>query len=93
MKYIKKISTVFCAAALGLATMTSCEGGDIISVNAPDWLSGKIDSIANANSGSDPIISPVELGAADNSSAFWAVHLNNDIEIVSGKKYTTTFTN
>ncbi len=49
MKYIKKISTVLCAAALGIATMTSCEGGDIISVNSPSWLQEKIDSIAAAN--------------------------------------------
>ncbi len=49
MKYIKKISTVLCAAALGIATMTSCEGGDIINVNSPSWLQEKIDSIAAAN--------------------------------------------
>ncbi len=93
MKYIKKISTVFCAAALGLLSFTACEGGDITSINAPDWLNNRVDSIANANSDSDPIISPTTLGAEDNSDAFWGSHLDNDVEIKSGKKYTTTFTN
>lgn len=93
MKYINKISTVFCAAALGLLSFTACEGGDILSINSPDWLSEKVDSIANSNSDSDPIISPTTLGAEDNSTAWWGVHLDNDVEIKSGKKYTTTFTN
>ena len=45
MRY-NKIATAFCAAALGLMALTSCEGGDLFSINAPDWLSSKADSIA-----------------------------------------------
>lgn len=45
MKYLNKIASVFCTAALGLLTLTGCEGGDIYKVDSPDWLSQKIDSI------------------------------------------------
>ena len=45
MKY-NKISTVICSAALGLLALTSCEGGDLFTINGPDWMSEKIDSIA-----------------------------------------------
>ncbi|MCR4583208.1 MAG: hypothetical protein K5764_06610 [Prevotella sp.] len=45
MKY-NKLSTVLCSAALGLLTLTSCEGGDLFSINGPDWMSEKIDSIS-----------------------------------------------
>lgn len=39
MKYLNKLASVFFAAALGMLTLTSCEGGDLFNVNAPDWLS------------------------------------------------------
>ena len=45
MKY-NKIATAFCAAALGLMALTSCEGGDLFSIDSPDWISSKADSIA-----------------------------------------------
>ena len=40
MKYLNKLASVFFIAALGVLTLTSCEGGDLFNVNAPDWLSG-----------------------------------------------------
>ena len=46
MKYLNKLATVFCAAALGLMALTSCEGGDLYSIDSPDWISSKADSIA-----------------------------------------------
>ena len=39
MKYLNKLASVFFIAALGVLTLTSCEGGDLFNVNAPDWLS------------------------------------------------------
>ncbi len=50
MKYLNKLATVCCSAALGLLALTSCEGGDLYSIMSPDWMSSRIDSIANANS-------------------------------------------
>ena len=48
MKHLNKLVSVFGTAALGLLVLTSCEGGDMYKVNAPDWITQKIDSIENA---------------------------------------------
>ena len=93
MKHLNKLASVFCMAAMGLTALTGCEGSDMFSVNGPDWLSEKIDSIANSNKGTAPTISPTTLGATDNSDAWWTSHLDADIKIESNKSYSTTFTN
>ena len=78
MKF-NKIATAFCAAALGMMMLTSCEGGDLFSINAPDWLSSKADSIAAEkakNQGGDVIEGMEEdvytVGATDFSTGWWA---------------------
>ena len=93
MKHLNKLASVFCMAAMGLTALTGCEGSDMFSVNGPDWLSEKIDSIANSNKGTVPTISPTTLGATDNSDAWWTSHLDADVKIESNKSYSTTFTN
>lgn len=93
MKYTSKLASVFCAAALAVTTLTGCEGSDIFSVNGPDWLTERVDSIANANQGQGAKISPTTLGKTDCSSAWWESHLDQDIKIESNKVYSTTFTN
>ena len=93
MKHLNKIASVFCVAAMALTALTGCEGSDMFSVNGPDWLSEKIDSIANSNKGTAPTISPTTLGATDNSDAWWTSHLDADVKIESNKSYSTTFTN
>lgn len=93
MKHLNKLASVFCVAAMGLTALTGCEGSDMFSVGSPDWLSEKIDSIANSNKDAVPTISPTTLGATDNSDAWWTSHLDADIKIESNKSYSTTFTN
>lgn len=93
MKHLNKLASVFCVAVMGLTALTGCEGSDLFSVNGPDWISEKADSIANANQGQAPTISPLVLGAEDNSDAFWASHLDQDIKVPSNKIYTVGFTN
>ena len=93
MKHISKLASVFCTAALAITTLTGCEGSDIFGVNSPDWLSEKINDIANANKGEGAKISPTTLGKTDCSSAWWDAHLDQDIKIESNKVYSTTFTN
>lgn len=93
MKHLNKLASVFCVAAMGLTALTGCEGSDLFSVNGPDWISEKADSIANANQGQAPTISPLVLGAEDNSDAFWGSHLDQDIKVPSNKIYTVGFTN
>lgn len=93
MKYLNKISYVMCSAVLALLVLTGCEGADLYGVTAPDWISEKVDSIANANQGKAPTLSPLTLGATDNSDAFWTSHLDADILVPSNKVYTIGFTN
>ena len=80
MKYLNKLATVFCSAALGLMTLTSCEGGELFSINGPDWMADRIDSIANAKSqgGEEEEIEGMHedvytVGAAHFSTGWWAV--------------------
>lgn len=69
MKYLNKVSSVFSTAALALLMLTGCEGADLYEMTAPDWISDKVDSIANENV-VDP--SAYVVGAADYSTGWWA---------------------
>ena len=96
MKY-NKIVTAFCAAALGLMSLTSCEGGDLFSINAPDWLSSKADSIAaeKAKNQGDDVIEGMEedvytVGATDYSTGWWA-QFSKYYQIPEGGKWITQF--
>lgn len=76
MRYLNKIASVFCLAAMGLTALTSCEGGEIFSVNSPDWISEKIDSI-NASKGDGNVMPEGEedvytIGATDFSTGWWS---------------------
>lgn len=93
MKHLYRLAAAYGVAVLGLTALTGCEGSEMFSVNSPEGLSEKIDSIANSKKGAAPVISPTTLGATDNSSGWWTAHLDQDIYIESGKVYTTTFTN
>lgn len=56
MKRLNKLAAVFCVAAMALTAMTGCEGSDMFSVNSPDWLSEKIDSIEKANQSTEEVL-------------------------------------
>lgn len=97
MKYLNKLSTAFCAAALGLMSLTSCEGGDLFSINAPDWLSSKADSIAaeKAKNQGDDVIEGMEedvytVGATDYSTGWWA-QFSKYYQIPEGGKWIAQF--
>ena len=96
MKY-NKIATVICSAALSLLTLTGCEGGDLFSINAPDWLSSKADSIAaeKAKSQGDDVIEGMEedvytVGATDYSTGWWA-QFSKYYQIPEGGKWIAQF--
>ena len=48
MKLLKKLTYACCSITLGLMALASCEGGELYDVNAPDWISEKVDSIENS---------------------------------------------
>lgn len=76
MKRLNKLAAVFCVAAMALTAMTGCEGNDMFSVNSPDWLSEKIDSIEKANQSTEEVLVGMNedvytVGNTDFSSVFW----------------------
>ena len=98
MKYLNKIATAFCAAAFGLMTLTSCEGGDLFSIDSPDWISSKADSIAAEkakNQSGDDVIDGLEedvyqVGAPDFSTGWWA-QFSKYYQIPEGQKWIAQF--
>jgi hypothetical protein len=95
MKY-NKLATVLCSAAMGLVALTSCEGGDLYSINGPDWMSAKIDSIAaSKNQGGDE--QEIEglhedvynIGAEDLSSGFFT--LGKTYVVSAGERWQAQF--
>ena len=96
MKYINKLATVFCSAALGLMLLTSCEGGDLYTVGAPSWISAKADSIAEAkkNQSQGPVIEGLQedvydIGKADFSAGFFT--LGKTYVVPAGQKWQAQF--
>ena len=77
MKHLNKLASVFCMAAMGLTALTGCEGSDMFSVNSPDWLSEKIDSIEKSKVSTEEVLVGMNedvytVGSTDFSSGFWS---------------------
>lgn len=77
MKHLNKLASVFCMAAMALTAMTGCEGSDMYSVNSPDWLSEKIDSIEKSKVSTEEVLVGMNedvytVGNTDFSSGFWS---------------------
>lgn len=77
MKHLNKIASTFCAAALGLLLLTGCEGGELYNVNAPDWISQKIDSIENSKTSGEEVLEGMQedvytIGNTDYTSGWWS---------------------
>ena len=97
MKY-NKLATVLCSAALGLLVLTSCEGADLYSIDSPEWLSSRADSIAAAkaaNQGDEEEIEGLQedvyqVGAADFSTGWWAA-FSKYYQIPEGQKWVAQF--
>ena len=76
MKHLNKLASVFCVAAMGLTAMTGCEGSDMFSVNSPDWLSEKIDSIEKSKGSNEEVLVGMNedvytIGATDFGQTWW----------------------
>lgn len=77
MKHLNKLASVFCMAAMGLTALTGCEESDMFSVNSPDWLSEKIDSIEKSKVSTEEVLVGMNedvytVGNTDFSSGFWS---------------------
>ncbi|MFQ7113662.1 hypothetical protein [Hallella bergensis] len=96
MRHLNRIAIACCTALIGIWSMTGCEGGDLYDVNAPDWISQKIDSIESAKStGEDePLVGMQEdvytFGATDFSSGFWQAFSKYYV-VPDGEKWNAVF--
>lgn len=97
MRHLNKLASVFCVAAMGLTAMTGCEGSDMFSVNSPDWISSKIDSINNANNSKnteEELVGMNEdvytIGATDFSAGWWSA-FSKYYQVEDGKKWNAVF--
>ena len=95
MRHFNKILSVCGSMALGFLALTGCEGGEIYEVNAPDWVSEKVDSIANANKGTEEVLEGMEedvytIGNTDFSSGWWAAFSKYYV-VPDGEKWNGVF--
>ena len=95
MKHLNKLASVFCVAAMGLTALTGCEGSELFSINGPDWISEKIDSIENANKGNEEVLEGMNedvytIGATDFSTGWWA-QFSKYYVIPDGQKWNAMF--
>lgn len=88
MRYLNKLLCVCSFAALGLPALTGCEGGELFEVNAPDWISDKVQDIEDSENGNQEDI--YTFGSTDYSSAFWT-EFSKYYVIPDGKIWTAEF--
>ena len=98
MNSIQKGLLALMVGSVASAAFVGCDEDDSFDINSPDWLSSKIDSIANSrnnNSSGDTTfikLSNTTVGATDNSAAWWTA-FSDAVAIPSGKKLTFEFDN
>ena len=87
------MASVFCGAALGLLSLTGCEGGDLYNVGSPDWLADAI-AEANANKGEEVLEGMMEdvytIGNTDYSSGWWQAFSKYYV-VPDGQKWNAQF--
>ena len=74
--------------ALGLPVLTGCEGGELFDVNAPDWISDKVQEIEDSENNNQEDI--YTFGSTDYSSAFWT-EFSKYYVVPDGKIWTAEF--
>lgn len=77
MRYFKHIANALCMAALGVMALTGCEGADQYSIDSPDWIKNKVDSINNAKQPHEEVLEGMQedvytIGKTDFSSGWWS---------------------
>ncbi len=92
MKYLNKLASVFFIAALGVMTLTSCEGGDLYNVGAPGWLS-EMGGEEDEPEPEEELVGQMEdvynIGKEDLSSGFWT--LGKTYVVPAGAKWQAQF--
>ena len=88
MRHLNKLLCACSFVALGLLVLTGCEGGELFDVNAPDWISDKVQEIEDSENNNQEDI--YTFGSTDYSSAFWT-EFSKYYVVPDGKIWTAEF--
>ena len=95
MRHLNKLASFCCAITLVLLALIGCEGGELYNVNAPDWISQKIDSIENSKDNTDEVLEGMQedvyaIGSTDFTSGFWSAFSKYYV-VPDGQKWNAVF--
>lgn len=96
MRLLKKIAYACCYVSFGLLALTSCTDGELYDVNAPDWISDKIQEIEDSKK--QPEEEELEgmqedvytIGNTDYTSGFWSAFSKYYV-VPDGEKWNAVF--
>lgn len=96
MRLLKKIAYACCSATFGLLALTGCTDGELYEVNAPDWISDKIQEIEDSKKQpEDEVLEGMQedvytIGNTDFTSGWWTAFSKYYV-VPDGEKWNAVF--
>lgn len=96
MRILKKIVYACCYATFGLLALTGCTDGELYDVNAPDWISDKIQEIEDSKKQpEEEVLEGMQedvytIGNTDYTSGWWAAFSKYYV-VPDGEKWNAVF--
>ena len=96
MRLLKKIAYACCSVTFGLLTLTGCTDGKLYDVNAPDWISDKIQEIEDSKKQpGDEVLEGMQedvytIGNTDFTSGWWSTFSKYYV-VPDGEKWNAVF--
>lgn len=90
MRHLNKLLFACGLVAFGLPTLTGCEGGELFDVNAPDWISDKVQEIEDAENANQDEEDVYTFGNTDYSSGWWTAFSEYYV-VPDGRMWTAEF--
>lgn len=90
MRHLNKLLFACGLVAFGLPTLTGCEGGELFDVNAPDWISDKVQEIEDAKNANQDEEDAYTFGNTDYSSGWWTAFSEYYV-VPDGRMWTAEF--
>lgn len=96
MRLLKKIAYACCYVTFGLLALTGCTDGELYDVNAPDWISDKIQEIEDSKKKpEEEVLEGMQedvytIGNTDYTSSFWNAFSKYYV-VPDGEKWNAVF--
>lgn len=96
MRLLKKIAYACCYVTFGLLALTGCTDGELYDVNAPDWISDKIQEIEDSKKKpEEEVLEGMQedvytVGNTDYTSGFWSAFSKYYV-VPDGEKWNAVF--